>query len=255
MVAKQNLKYFLLLTEGIYEIMAEQSWLYAQQKNYLDFKCTEKDYMAFTGILLLSGHRKYPRQNLYWSLDPNFECSLAREAMPKNRFMALKQHLHFNDNSKIPENCTDRCYKLRPLISCLNKNFMQFGYIHSNYSVDEKIVGYFGRHPIKQFIRSKPIRFGFEEWALSSNTGYTYKFSVYQGTSATPREQPLGSQVVLDLLNDTPAGASIYFDNFFTSISLIQQLTAKQYRATGTIRLNRVPDYPFGEKKELMKKP
>ena len=126
---------------------------------------------------------------------------------------------------------------------------MQFGYIHSNYSVDEKIVGYFGRHPIKQFIRGKPIRFGFKEWALCSNTGYTYKFSVYQDATATPREQPLGSQVVLDLLNDTPAGASIYFDNFFTSISLIQQLTAKQYRATGTIRLNRVPDYPFGKKK------
>ena len=252
---KTKFEIFLLLTEGIYDIMAEQSLLHAQQKNYLDFKCTEKDYMAFTGILLLSGHRKNPRQNLYWSLDPNFECSLAREAMPKNRFMALKQHLHFNDNSKIPENCTDRCYKIRPLISCLNKNFMQFGYIHSNYSVDEKIVGYFGRHPIKQFIRGKPIRFGFKEWALCSNTGYTYKFSVYQGASATPREQPLGSQVVLNLLNDTPVGASIYFDNFFTSISLIQQLTAKQYRATGTIRLNRVPDYPFGEKKELMKKP
>ena len=90
---------------------------------------------------------------------------------------------------------------------------------------------------------------------MCSNTGYTYKFSGYQGAPATPREKPLGSQVVLDLLNDIPAGASIYFENFFTSISLIQQLTAKQYRAIGTIRLNRVPDYPFGEKKELMKKP
>ena len=72
---KTKFEIFLLLTERIYDIMAEQSLLYAQQKNYLDFKCTEKDYMAFTGILLLSGHRKYPRQILYWSLDPNFESA------------------------------------------------------------------------------------------------------------------------------------------------------------------------------------
>ena len=167
--------------------------------------------MAFAGILLLSGHRRQPRQESYWSLDPNFECSVVREAMPQNRFMALKQHLHFNDNSKIPENCTDRCHKIRPLISCLNENFMQFGYIHNDYSIDEKIIGYYGRHPIKQFIRCKPIRFGFKEWALCWSSGYTNKFSVYQDASSTPREQLLGSEVVLDLLGDALVGISVYF--------------------------------------------
>ena len=34
----------------------------------------------------------------------------------------------------------------------------------------------------------------------------------------------------------------------------MKQLTTKQYRATGTIRFNRVPNRPFGKKKELMKK-
>ena len=160
--------------------------------------------------------------------------------MLKHRFMALKQHLHFNENSKIPENCTGRCCKIHPLISCLNENFMQFGYIHSDYSIDEKIVGYYDRHPIKQFIRGKPIRFGFKEWALCSSSGYTYKFSVYQGASSTPREQLLGSEVVLDLLRDVPVGISVHFDNFFTSIFLMKQLTTKQYRTTGTFRLNRV---------------
>ena len=41
---KTKFEIFLLLTEGIYDITAEQSLLYAQQKNYIDFKCTEKDY-------------------------------------------------------------------------------------------------------------------------------------------------------------------------------------------------------------------
>ncbi len=119
-------------------------------------------------------------------------------------------------------------------------------------------MGYFGRYPIKQFIRGKPIRFGFKEWALCSATGYTYKFSVYQGAktqASRPRGMLLGSEVVLDLLDGIPKGVSVHFDNFFTNMPLLQQLTDKEVVATGTIRLSRVPDNPFGSKKELMKKP
>ena len=109
--------------------------------------------MVFVGILLFSGHRPYPRQELYWSLHPNFDCPIIREAMSKNRFMALKKYFHLNNNLEIPENCMDRCFKIRPLIEKMNKNFLQFGYYSDKYSVDEKILGYYGRHPIKQFIR------------------------------------------------------------------------------------------------------
>ena len=87
---------------------------------------------------------------------------------------------------------------------------------------------------------------------MCSSSGYTYKFSVYQDALSTLREQLFGSEVVLDLLRDAPLEISVYFDNFFTSIFLMKQLTTKQYRALDT--LNRVPNCPFGEKKELIKK-
>ena len=132
--------------------------------------------MVFVGILLLSGHRPYPRQELYWSLHPNFDCPIIRKAMSKNRFMALKKYFHLNNNLEIPKNYKDRCFKIRPLIEKMKENFLQFGYFSDKYSVDEKIVGYYGRHPIKQFIRGKPVQFGFKEWALCSTSGYTYKF-------------------------------------------------------------------------------
>ena len=77
---KTKFEIFCLLTQGTYDIMAEQSLIYAQQKNYLNFNCMVEDCMAFTGILLLSGHCRQPRQELYWSLDPNFECQLVRDA-------------------------------------------------------------------------------------------------------------------------------------------------------------------------------
>ena len=70
-----------------------------------------------------------------FTLHPNLDCPLVREAMPKIRFMGLKQHLHFIDNFKISNNCSNKGYKIRTLLTCLNKNFMQFDYLYSDYSV------------------------------------------------------------------------------------------------------------------------
>ena len=78
--------------------------------------------------------------------------------MPKNKFMTLKKYLHLSDNNEIPVDCSGGCFKIRPLLEIMNRNFMKFGYFTEKYSIDGKIVGYFGRHPIKQFIRGKPVR-------------------------------------------------------------------------------------------------
>ena len=255
-IDKNPFELFMLIMSGIFEIIQHQSQIYAAQKNDPSFHCTIEDYMVFVGILLLSGHRPYPRQELYWSLHPNFDCPIIREAMSKNRFMALKKYFHLNNNLEIPENCKDRCFKIRPLIEKMNKNFLQFGYFSDKYSVDEKIVGYYGRHPIKQFVRGKPVRFGFKEWALCSTSGYTYKFFVYQGANAQPRPKDvlLGTEVVLNLLEKVPSGVSVFFDNFFTNMDLMKSLTELGIKASGTVRLNRLPGNPFGAKKDLMKK-
>ena len=39
--------------------------------------------MTFVGILLLLGHRRQSRQQLFWNLDSNLDSPLVREAMRK----------------------------------------------------------------------------------------------------------------------------------------------------------------------------
>ena len=39
------------------------------------------------------------------------------------------------------------------------------------FAIHKEILGYFGRHLIKQFIQWKPICFGVNEWALCGNIG------------------------------------------------------------------------------------
>ncbi|KAK9738798.1 Transposase IS4 [Popillia japonica] len=133
--------------------------------------------------------------------------------------------------------------KLRPLINILNKNFRQLGFFHEKLSVDEAMVKYFGHHPAEQFIRGKPVRFGLKDWMVCSSTGYCYAFEVYCGKNNEKREESmgLGANVVISLLEhlENPADHVVYFDNFFTTLSLMNRLTTKGIRATGTIRENR----------------
>ena len=43
------------------------------------------------------------------------------------------------------------------------------------------MVHYYGRHHMKQFIRGKPIRFGFKMWAHCSERGNLHSFEFYTG--------------------------------------------------------------------------
>ena len=62
-----------------------------------------------------------------------------------------------------------------------------------HHSVDESIIPYYGKHGTKQFIRGKPIRFGFKLWCITSSEGYLFHAEPYCGvdTDLPDTDQPL----------------------------------------------------------------
>ena len=118
---------------------------------------------------------------------------------------------------------------------------IQFGVQHEHLSIDESMVPYFGRHSCKQFIRGKPIRFGYKLWCICSSSGMPYKVVIYEGKTGNC-EGPLGTRVVLDLVSicEDPKRHHIYMDNFFSSYNLFMKLKELHFRATGTIKENRL---------------
>ncbi|KAJ8928709.1 hypothetical protein NQ314_018719 [Rhamnusium bicolor] len=243
-----------LFDTEIFEYIIEQTHLYAAQKNNHTFSLPVEDLKIFIGILLFSGYHKIPRERLYWSLDEDVSVPIVSNAMSRNRFQEIKKFLHFSDNTKLDK--TDKMYKLRSLMQRLNKNFQKWGIFHQNLSIDEAMVKYFGHHSSKQFIRGKPVRFGYKDWMLCSSSGYCYKFDTYCGakpmkdTDTHDRSKSslsLGSLVVLDLLEcvSQPSDHVLFFDNFFTSYHLMQTLRERGYRATGSVRENRTKKCPL----------
>ncbi|KRZ05556.1 PiggyBac transposable element-derived protein 3 [Trichinella zimbabwensis] len=77
------------------------------------------------------------------------------------------------------------------------------------------------------------------------NDGYPYHMSIYQGKDEQASKEPLGTRVVMKMVDFISANSAIhahelYFDNFFTSYDLIVKLADNRMRATGTVRQNRV---------------
>jgi len=87
--------------------------------------------------------------------------------------------LYFADSTK--PNLTDKMWKLRPLMSLLKPNFQAAFRPTKHLDYDESMIAYYGRYGCKQFIRKKPIRFGYKVWSMNSSVGYLINFKVYQG--------------------------------------------------------------------------
>lgn len=233
--------------------------IYAQQKNRPGDVTVDEMY-CFIGVLLVSGYTTVSRRHMYWQNCNDTQNKLISAAISRDRFQFIMSNLHCNDNTSLDKN--DKYSKLRPLFNSLNKRFFDYAPVEENHSFDEAMIPYFGRHSGKQFIRGKPIRWGYKFWVGTLRLGYIVYFDPYQGASTTIPEKyknmGLGASDVLqyaDVLQKMPYQPfHLFCDNFFTSLSLLKELKLRNIKATGIIRENRVPQSPFSNATVLKKK-
>lgn len=142
---------------------------------------------------------------------------------------------------------------------------MDFAPTEEHHCVDESMVPFYGRHPTKQFIRGKPIRWGYKIWTGTNRLGYVEWFEPYQGSQTKISEKykdlGMGPSIVLhfaDILQNSKGNMNfhIFFDNLFTSIPLLVELKSRGIKATGTLREFRVPkNCPLTISEKMKKEP
>lgn len=238
----------LFIDDELVTKILNETRLYALRNNRADPNLQRHDIYVFIAILIVTSYMRPVNTRLFWQDSADTHNDMVTQAMPRNKFDVIKRNLHFA-SEPVPE---DRYWKVRPLILHLQAKFMENFVPIQNVSHDEAMIAYFGRHGLKQAIRNKPIRFGFKAWCQCSPDGYCLMFDLYQGASLSPRAEEKNQLVgksgatVLDLLDNMREDLKqlpfhIYFDNFFTSVPLLQELTNRGYGGTGTIRENRIP--------------
>ena len=236
----------LYFDDNLVGMIVEETNRYAEQclqETNKQWSTNAEEIRAYIGFMILMGINRLPEIRDYWSTDQSLRYAPIADRISRDRFEEITRYLHFADNDKLPAHGEDgfsRLQKVDPIISALKQRFKAMYYPHSQLSVDEAMIPFKGRSSMKQYLPMKPVKRGFKVWAMADAlNGYLYDFNVYTGATGE-RETALGEKVVLTLSEPLKGKHhQLFFDNYFTSITLLDKLLAQGTYGCGTIRTNR----------------
>ena len=207
------------------------------------WKTSGAEIMVYLGFCILMGLNKVPDLYDYWSLSPVFHYFPVASRIPRKRFLEIQRFLHLRDNdSIIPHGQPgyDHLAKVRPILDALKESFLSSYQPSKENSIDEAMIKFKGRSSLKQYLPKKPIKCGFKVWVQAdSNNGYVCDLNVYTGSAGSP-EQNLGEKVVKSLSRPLVGGHyHLYYDNFFSSVALCDDLLEDGLYSCSTFRKDR----------------
>ena len=196
---------------------------------------TATELYAFIGAHLFMGIDRLPRTDMYWS--STFGHPLLTSLFSRDRF---KQLLRFFRVTELDEDAAarDPLPHIASLAVKLNASFSTNYHPSQQLALDEAMVAYKGRSPIKQYIPSKPHKWGYKIYCLSSED-YLLRFEVYAGAEERSAEGATFDTVMRMTQGYEEKGHVLYIDNWFTSPAVLDALKQKGIRCCGSVRRNR----------------
>ena len=246
---------FIFTDELINEICLQTN-LYSSRKNpNQPLNLDTQEFEQWLGICMRMSITKISNTRLHWSAH-SFNEKI-KSLMSRKRWESIKSNLHLVDNDNL--NKDDKLGKVRLLIDHLQKAFREIPK-EENLSIDEQMVPFKGASSLKQYIPKKPTKWGYKLFILADNNGLVYDFFPYTGpipAVTRPGIPDLGasSNSVLILCENVPDGKNhkIYFDNWFTSMKLVEHLATRGIWACGTVQERRLRGLTFKSDKDLKK--
>ncbi|XP_016384135.1 uncharacterized protein LOC107720816 [Sinocyclocheilus rhinocerous] len=199
------------------------------------------ELQAFLGLLILAGVYRSHHEAM---------CSLWHGVSGRAIFRATMSLKTFTDLSRVfcfYKKDQKRKDKLAPVRNIWGKWVQRLRLLYNpspNVTVDKCLVRFRGHCPFKQYIQSKPGKYGIKIWAAcDARSSYAWNLQIYTGKAVDGKsEKNQGMQVVLDM-TDGLEGHTITCDNFFTSYALGKELLRRKMTMIGTVRSNK-PELP-----------
>ena len=213
----------------------------------------EKNLFEFISILLIMGIVRMPRLVNYWSNDPILNTYIPK-IRSKNFFKMIGSALHLsinednplddeNDlpNNKIQEVDIERNNnlnypreKINAYLKRIIQNSQKYFILGKEITIDESMIKFEGRNNMIFYIPSKPIKWGFKLHCLvDSNSNYLYNVIFDPGRDNKNLiienvEDSFTENIALSLVkNIENSGRTLFFDSWYSSISLIHKLTKR----------------------------
>lgn len=208
-------------------------------ENWRDLNIADLD--AYIGLLLLAGVYRSSNEATTSLWDEYKGRHLFRATMSLKKFKMISRVIRFDDReTRQRRRSNDKFAAIRELwdkwVEILPNLFNPEAYV----TVDEQLIAFRGKCPFRQYMPSKPAKYGIKFWILcDTDTCYVWNIQPYLGKQpGSAPEKNQGLRVVLDLSYGL-RGHNITCDNFFTSYDLGQMLLRRNITMIGTIRKNK----------------
>lgn len=241
----------LFLPEGLLQHWADYTNAHAQLRGAeREWRTTASELYAFIGVHIYMGICRLPQWHMYWSQE--YQQPFVASTFPRWRFEQLLRYFHIAPPSDAAA-ADDPLSRVRPFIQSLQHSFPHHYAPSQNLTLDETMVAFKGRSAIKQYIPSKPHKWGYKIYCLASDD-YLLHFEVYEGKEEHPSAFGSTYDTVMRMTRDYQHQQHILFtDNWFTSPTVLDALKRKGIRCCGSVRRNRrgMPDIDEKEVKSL----
>ena len=166
--------------------------------------------------------------------------------LTQQRYKQIKRYFHLAPNSNMPKFGTpqyDKLYKVRSVYNFLQESFRKHWTPGTFVSLDESVIPWKGKSSIKQYMRSKPVRWGFKFFCIcDAITGYFIEFMLYSGSDCCSNKFGLCTDVVLEMCKRAGLEGTkriIVADNYYSSPLLCAALARVDVGYVGTCRMSR----------------
>jgi hypothetical protein len=196
---------------------------------------TAQELYAFLGVHLFMGIDRLPRTEMYWS--ETFSHPLITAVFSRDRFKQLLRF--FRVVAPDPAAAErDPLPHVASLAAKLNASFAAHFTPSQQLALDEAMVAFKGRSPIKQYIPSKPHKWGYKIYCLSSED-YLLHFEVYAGAERRSDDGVTFDTVMRMIRGYENKQHVLFIDNWFTSPAVLDALKQRGVRCCGSVRRNR----------------
>ncbi|XP_059394627.1 piggyBac transposable element-derived protein 4-like [Carassius carassius] len=236
----------LFFPDDIKQILIEMTNLEGKRVSGAAWKKLDwTDLQAFLGVSILAGVYRSHHEAIDGLWHAESGRPIFRATMSLKSFKSLSRIFCFYKKDK--KHSQQKTDKLAPVRTIWDKWVQRLPLFYNpvpNVTVGECLVRFRGLCPFKQYMPSKPGKYGIKIWAAcDSRSSYAWNLQIYTGKAADGKsEKNQGMRVVLDM-TDGLEGHTITCDNFFTSYALGQELLQRKMTMIGSIRSNN-PELP-----------
>ena len=222
-------------TREIFEEIKTKTNNYARDNPYekTQYKwrdVTVEDMRKFFGIMIMMGIDKKPSYHMHWKSEDAWDSNLIKSTMTRDRFQYILGKFCIGSPSK-----DDKLARIRKLADHIEKTSRELYTPRRNLAIDESMIGFRGRHSLKQYMPNKPTKYGFKAFLLcESVSGYCLSCIFFCGKGDDQfKIKPLCLKLVSGYEN---VNHHVFTDNYYTSVGLADLFFERGIYLTGTLR-------------------